>query len=147
MFSLFLPVIFFLPLLNAQEETLPQISDFPPFDPYVDQQVQTDSSGYFGVDSISQAVPFCYFLPPKGWEIVDPCHARPQIKMAFIKKAKKEGFCPSLNLAVEHVEGTLNEYLNDVKAIYDQDRKNHWRKLGKVRTNAGEAQLTEIDTV
>ena len=70
-----------------------------------------------------------------------------QVKMAFVKKEKKEGFCPSLNLAVENVEGTLNEYLNDVRAIYEQDRKNHWRKLGKVRTAAGEAQLTEIDTM
>jgi hypothetical protein len=70
-----------------------------------------------------------------------------QVKMAFVDKAKKEGFCPSLNLAIENVEGTLNEYLSDVKAIHEQDRNNRWRKLGKVRTLAGDAQLTEIDTL
>ncbi len=91
-------------------------------------------------------VPFCYFHPPTGWEIAETRKGVSQVKMAFVKKAKKEGFCPSLNLAVENVEGTLNEYLNDVKAIHEQDRKNHWRKLGKVHTPAGDAQLTEIDT-
>jgi len=103
----------------------------------------SDSLDDFETPSIPD--PFCYFHPPKGWEITDMRTASSKVKMAFIKKTKKEGFCPSLNLAIENVEGTLNEYLNDVKAIYEQDRKNHWRKLGKVRTNAGDAQLTEID--
>jgi hypothetical protein len=93
-----------------------------------------------------RAAPYCYFHLPKGWGIAEARTSGSQVKMAFVKKTKNEGFCPSLNLAVEEVEGTLNEYLNDVKAIHEQDRKNHWRKLGKVHTLAGDAQLTEIDT-
>ena len=38
------------------------------------------------------------------------------------------------------------DYLKAVKAIHEQDRKNHWRTLGKVRTHSGLAQLTEIDS-
>jgi len=125
--------VFLFSPLDAHEETSEDIV----------QPLQTDSTS----DIPSPPARYCYFHPPKGWDIVDRRHAGPQIQMAFIKKAKKEGFCPSLNLAIENVEGTLNEYLNDVKAIYEQDRKNHWRKLGKVRTHAGEAQLTEIDTL
>jgi hypothetical protein len=67
------------------------------------------------------------------------------VKIAFVKKGLK-GFCPSLNLAVEEVNVSLTEYLKAIKAIHEQDRNNHWRSLGKVRTSAGLAQLTEIDT-
>jgi hypothetical protein len=93
-----------------------------------------------------ESEPFCYFIPPKGWAMAEPNLLGPQVKMAFVKIDKKRKFCPSLNLAIEKVEGGLNAYLNDVKVIHEQDRKNHWRKLGKVHTLAGEAQLTEIDT-
>lgn len=89
---------------------------------------------------------FCYFHPPKGWEIAQS--TSPHVKMAFVKKDKKEGFCPSINLAIEEVgTGSLSDYLNAVKAIYEQNRNNRWRKLGKVHTGAGDAQLTEIDTI
>lgn len=99
--------------------------------------------------------PFAYFIPPKGWEIVDANTLESHVKMAFIKKEKEKGLLPALNfierrgvlnLAVEEVDCTLNEYLSDVKAIYEQNRNTQWRKLGKVLTAAGEAQLTEIDT-
>lgn len=65
--------------------------------------------------------------------------------MAFFQKSNK-GFCPSINLAVEETDASLHDYLKAVKAIHERDRKNHWRTLGKVRTGAGLAQLTEIDT-
>lgn len=107
------------------------------------------SSSLYSLDDEIQsdpAAPFCFFHPPKDWEIIESRTMNSQVKIAFVHKTKKEGFCPSINLAIEEVEGTLTEYLNDVKAIYEQDRKNHWRKLGKVRTASGDAQLTEIDT-
>jgi hypothetical protein len=100
----------------------------------------TLSSHLFSQEYIS------YFTPPKNWEAVEAEALRGQVKMAFIKKEAKEGFCPSLNLVEEPFTGNLNNYLNDVKAIHEQNRNNRWRKLGKVQTAAGEAELTEIDT-
>jgi hypothetical protein len=88
--------------------------------------------------------PACAFTPPKGWEAVDPSALSGQVKMAYIKKEAKEGFFPSLNLVVENVTGNLNDYLNDVKKIHEQNRNNRWRKLGKIHTAAGEAQLTGL---
>lgn len=85
------------------------------------------------------------FTPPKDWEAVEENMLSGQVKMAFMKKEAKENFCPSLNLVEEPFCGTLNEYLNGVKAIHEQNRNNRWRKLGKVQTTAGEAELTEID--
>ena len=90
--------------------------------------------------------PFCYFIPPRGWQIADQSSLGSQVKMAFVKKSKTDAFCPSMNLVIERVEGNLASYISDVKAIHEQDRKNQWRKLGKVKTCAGEGQLTEIDT-
>ncbi len=84
-----------------------------------------------------------FFHPPEGWELADPTRLSPTIKMAFIKKA--DGLCPSLNLAEEEISADLTEYLKIVKSIHERDRTNHWRKLGKIKTLAGEAQLTEIE--
>lgn len=89
---------------------------------------------------------YCFFLPPKGWEIADPNALSQHVKIAFLKKGNK-GFCPSINLAIEETQASLNEYLKAVKAIHERDRRNEWRSLGKVRTQAGLAQLTEIDSV
>lgn len=88
----------------------------------------------------------CFFVPPKGWDLVDPTTYSSRVKVAFIKVGAKH-FCPSINLAVEETEASIQDYLKAVKAIHERDRKNQWRALGKVRTTAGLAQLTEIDTV
>jgi hypothetical protein len=87
----------------------------------------------------------CYFIPPEKWEVSDPRSLSPKVKIAFLKK-NSSGFCPSINLAVEETDASSSEYLKAVKAIHEQDRANQWRALGKVRTGAGNAQLTEIDS-
>lgn len=104
----------------------------------------------FAKNSIASAVETtsasqCYFVPPTDWEISDPRTLSPKVKISFLKNSGK-GFCPSINLAIEETDVSLSEYLKAVKAIHEQDRKNQWRSLGKVRTVAGMAQLTEIDT-
>jgi hypothetical protein len=88
---------------------------------------------------------YCYFTPPQGWEIADPKSLSPRVKIAFLKKVGS-GFCPSMNLAIEETSVSLQEYLKAVKSIHEQDRSNRWRQLGKVHTQAGLAQLTEIDS-
>lgn len=87
----------------------------------------------------------CYFIPPEGWEIIDPNAYSNRVKIAFMKRNNK-GFFPSINLAIEETQASLSEYLKAVKAIHEQDRNNQWRALGKVQTAAGLAQLTEIDS-
>jgi len=87
----------------------------------------------------------CFFIPPENWDIADPRSLSPKVKIAFLKNNGK-GFSPSINLAVEDTDVSLADYLKAVKAIHEQDRNNHWRSLGKVRTASGLAQLTEIDS-
>ncbi len=88
---------------------------------------------------------FCYFTPPSDWEIAAPETLAPSVKIAFIKKSSK-GLCSSLNLAIEEVDVSMSEYLKVVQNIHEHNRNNQWRKLGKIQTSAGSAQLTEIDT-
>ncbi len=93
----------------------------------------------------SDAPSMCYIVPPKGWDLADPKLLSKSVKIAFLKKNMGK-FCPSLNLAVEKVNVSLSEYLKAVKNIHENNHRNRWRQLGKVRTASGVGQLTEIDT-
>ncbi len=99
------------------------------------------------IDSIAEhtSSSLCFFTPPQGWEIADPRQLSPHVKVAFLKNTGT-GFRPSINLAVEETSVSMHEYLKAVKGIHEQDRNNRWRALGKVKTQAGLAQLTEIDS-
>jgi len=87
----------------------------------------------------------CFFCPPQNWEMANPSTLSPRVKIAFMKPTLS-GFCPSINLSIESTSVSLPEYIKAVKSIHEQDRNNHWRALGKVHTEAGVAQLTQIDT-
>src|ERR1700722_19932474 len=56
----------------------------------------------------------CYFTPPSGWDIADPSSLSPRVKIAFLKSTSN-GFCPSINLAIEETSVSLSEYLKAVK--------------------------------
>jgi hypothetical protein len=88
---------------------------------------------------------FCLITPPKNWEIADPQYLSPSVQVAFMKKGGS-GISPSINLAVETTNLSLPDYLKVVRQIHESDRRNRWRKLGKIHTSSGIGQLTEIDT-
>jgi len=88
---------------------------------------------------------YCYFIPPKEWQLAAPEHLSPSVEVGFIGKSKKN-FSPSLNLASEPVNVSLAEYVKIVKKLHESDRNNRWRELGKFSSAAGEGLLTEIDT-
>lgn len=93
-----------------------------------------------------EAETFSYFIPPKGWEIASPENKQSHVRIGFLGKSKKD-FRPTLNLAMEKIgELPLASYLKAVKEIHARNPQNRWRQLGKIRTYAGEATLTEIDT-
>lgn len=94
----------------------------------------------------SEAKTYSYFSPPKGWDAASPEIAATHVKVGFIGPNKK-GFSPSVNLATEDVgDITLEGYIKAVKAIYERNPQNRWRQLGKIRTQAGDSSLTEIDS-
>lgn len=104
--------------------------------------VQCSGEEYSSPHSL-KAYPF--FIPPKDWEIVDAHSLSPKVVIGFMEKDKK-GFCPSMNLAIEKINVSLNEYVKAVKKLHEIDSNTRWRDLGNLKTPAGMARITEIDT-
>lgn len=85
-----------------------------------------------------------YFTPPEGWRQAESKSLSPNVKIMVVGKGKGE-FPPSINLAVEPYKGTLKDYLKIVKSI-NASKGGNWKDLGKIRTDAGEGSLSQLDT-
>ena len=88
---------------------------------------------------------YLIFTPPKDWEVVNPQFQTSCVKINFIGKSNKE-YRPSLNLASEPIDISMNEYIAAVRKIHQADPNRRWRDLGKYPVPAGEARLTEIES-
>lgn len=87
----------------------------------------------------------CFFLPPLGWVPAAKENLSPLVKAGFLDP-KNFGFPASLNLAVEEIDCSLEEYLDAIKKIHTTDHHNSWTNLGHFPTKAGPAILTQIDS-
>ncbi|MGB7978033.1 MAG: hypothetical protein WCF19_02605 [Chlamydiales bacterium] len=85
----------------------------------------------------------CIFLPPAGWEIAQLKNRSPHIEIGFIGKGTGE-FRPSINLAVEEIDGSLKDYVKAVKNLQSADPTIQWRDLGKLSMKSGQGRLTEM---
>lgn len=88
--------------------------------------------------------PFYYFIPPKKWKVVDPEKLSKSTKIAFIANSKK-AFKPSLNLGIEKVSISLQDYIEAVKKQHTANRKHRWHEVGFLQTKAGTAHISQID--
>lgn len=81
------------------------------------------------------------FTPPAGWRFADQ-----KLKYVHVMVVGKgdHDFPPSINLGTENYKGTLKEYLKIVKDINDKQGA-LWKDLGAIRTEAGEASLSQVD--
>lgn len=84
------------------------------------------------------------FTPPEGWRMADKTALPPSVKVMVVGKGEHE-FPPSLNLGTEPFDGSLQDYLKIVKAI-NLAQKTEWKDLGMIRTEAGDASLSQLDT-
>lgn len=102
-------------------------------------------SNEIGVSAIDTKSPGAvYFTPPEGWRQADAKSLSPNVKIMVVGKGKGE-FPPSINLAIEPYKGTLKDYLKIVKTI-NASKGGDWKDLGKIRTDAGEGSLSQLDT-
>lgn len=83
------------------------------------------------------------FSPPKGWRQADPGKLTPNILAMVVGKGSHE-FPPSINLAIHQESGSLKEFLRFVKKVNQADGI-QWKDLGPLRTQAGEASLSQLD--
>lgn len=89
--------------------------------------------------------PYCYFVPPKQWEVADPKLLLPRVKIAFLG-ADSGRLRPTITLAIDEVRSSENDYLKAAKQRHETNKQSTWRNLGQFRTSAGNAHLTEIET-
>lgn len=83
------------------------------------------------------------FTPPEGWHFADPKKLPRSVKVMVVGKSSSD-YPPSLNLATEKFDGTLKQYLKIVKEINDRSGA-EWKDLGTIRTQAGDASLSQVD--
>jgi hypothetical protein len=83
------------------------------------------------------------FTPPAGWHVADPKQLPPSVKVMVVGKGYGV-YPPSINLATEKFSGNLKQYLKIVKNINDHSGA-QWKDLGTIRTDAGDASLSQVD--
>lgn len=84
------------------------------------------------------------FTPPQGWFLADPKALPPTVKVMVVGKGSSD-YPPSINLSTEKFSGTLKQYLKIVKSL-NESRGDEWKDLGTIRTEAGDASLSQVDT-
>ena len=83
------------------------------------------------------------FTPPEGWHLADPKMLPPSVKVMVVGSGT-QAFPPSINLGMENYKGTLKNYLQIVKTI-NESQGATWKDLGKIKTQAGIASLSQVD--
>ena len=84
------------------------------------------------------------FTPPAGWKLADPKMLSKYVKLMVVSEGKGD-FPPSINLAYDPFKGNMKEYLKIVKR-YNDSQNAEWKDLGTIRTEAGDASLSQVDT-
>jgi hypothetical protein len=86
----------------------------------------------------------CYFIPPQNWCCADPAKLSKEVAVGFVGKGGSS-FNPSINLASEKTEASLDEYILAIKNSYRNDKHSQVRELGKIKNEIeGESALIEI---
>lgn len=83
------------------------------------------------------------FKSPEGWRYANEKELPSNIKVMVIGKSEYE-YPPSINLGTEKFDGTIKDYLKLVKSL-NQSMGKEWKDLGKIRTEAGNASLSQSD--
>jgi len=86
----------------------------------------------------------CHFNPPEGWEYLDTSPLSPLVKI-MVRGKGGQSMPPSLNLAVEETDLTLDDYVKAIKQLHQFDRQSRWSILGKINTGR-EVVITQLDT-
>lgn len=83
------------------------------------------------------------FTPPSGWHLGELNKQFPSVKAMVVGKSTSV-LPPSMNLCTSPYEGTLRQYLKIVKNM-NMAKGNEWKDLGFIRTEAGQASLSQVD--
>lgn len=85
------------------------------------------------------------FTPPQNWKMVDP-NVLPKHVLAMIVGTGQSDFPPNMNLGYEKYDGSVKEFIRKVVKSELENAHAEWKDLGTVQTNAGVAQLIQVDS-
>lgn len=86
-----------------------------------------------------------YVMPPKGWECInDKAQLPAKVELVLIGTGKGQ-FTPSINLATEKTELTIEAYIKLAKDYHESQGETLCRSLGTLETREGQAHLLQID--
>lgn len=83
------------------------------------------------------------FAPPTNWKMAEESSLSKNVKAMVIGPATGH-VPPSINLATEVFNGSLQDYLNVIKSI-SKAKGSSWKDLGTIVTPAGTASLSQLD--
>lgn len=84
------------------------------------------------------------FTPPAKWHFTKADSLPTHVKVMVVGTGPS-AFPPSMNLSSEPFKGTLRQYLNVIKRM-NSDQGYEWKDLGSIQTEAGNANLSQVDT-
>jgi hypothetical protein len=84
------------------------------------------------------------FTPPPNWKLADT-NLLPKLVRVLVVGKGPSPFPPSMNLSLEPYKGTLKQYLKIIKNR-TLAQGYEWKDLGTIRTEAGNASLSQVDT-
>ena len=67
-----------------------------------------------------------------------------KVQMIAISPTKTK-FTPSINIASEETEQSLQDYIDTAKLYHENEPDTHVTKMGQIPTKVGQAQLLQID--
>lgn len=111
------------------------------FSSYIAAEDSVDEST---LQKATQNLDLVQFTPPQGWRFAEGQTKLKNVHSIVVGQGQHE-FPPSLTLGVEQYPGTLKEYLKIVKTLSGA-HGGDWKDLGTIRTEAGEASLSQEDT-
>lgn len=83
------------------------------------------------------------FTPPPGWRNADKTPLPEHVKVMVVGKGNYE-YPPSMSLGTEEYTGSLKQYLKRIKEL-NSSKGFEWKDLGTIRTEAGNASLSQVD--
>lgn len=82
---------------------------------------------------------------PEGWECVTDQSQLPKKVQLIAISPTKTKFTPSINLASEETDQSLEDYVDTAKLYHESEGETHVTRLGQIPTKVGPALLLQID--
>jgi len=92
----------------------------------------------------SQQTETLMFTPPTGWRNTDASALPEHVNIMVVGQGTHD-LPPSMTLGTEIYKGSLKQYLKRIKEI-NRGKGYEWKDLGTIRTEAGNASLSQVDT-